>query len=80
MRIYESTHSGNMGQTKTETTDMVVDTLKSHGSMTRLQILRQIPEANSTMIDKIVGKLRKEGKVTTTRDGRIVIYHWVWSA
>ena len=61
--------------------EKVESAIKRHGELTRVQLQRLIPESNSTMINKIISRLKKEGKVEAVRDGRIVIYRWIarWS-
>ena len=77
MRFYNTTKSGRRGDGWNVSTEKVRSMIKRHGSLTRVQLQRLVPESNSTMINKIVSRLKKEGNVESIRDGRIVIYKWV---
>ena len=77
MRFYNTTKSGRRGDGWNVSIEKVRSMIKRHGSLTRVQLQRLVPESNSTMINKIVSRLKKEGNVESVRDGRIVIYKWV---
>lgn len=81
MRFYNTTRSGKKGDGWNVSMEKVESAIKRHGELTRVQLQRLIPESNSTMINKIISRLKKEGKVEAVRDGRIVIYRWIarWS-
>ena len=77
MRWYNTTVSGKRGDGWNVSAEKVESTIRRHGELTRVQLQRLIPESNSTMLNKIVSRLKKEGKVEAVRDGWIVIYRWL---
>lgn len=77
MRWYNTTTSGKRGDGWNVSAEKVESTIRRHGELTRVQLQRLIPESNATMINKIISRLKKEGKVEAVRDGTIVIYRWL---
>ena len=64
---------------KVPKSDRIAEEIKNHmGTITKSEILKQVPDVSQTTVQRTLSELIKQGKINKIGDGRYTKYTWNW--